>query len=211
MKRRVHHHHKELSKFLCGILFVLFFFTLSNAQDLPDRIRGYKVQKAKISVKTQDQKKLNPEDKKEGLEAFVKISEPELKNVGLTGITFELTAQLDSIEQSGKVNFLTFKDFHVNGVAVEVDEYKEFFEFEKNKPINLPNPFVIFISTPQTLLGAAKELLESKEKWRVTGRVFVFGRFKKSIFKFKRVVPIDIDIEIKNPLLQYFGRIKAGN
>ena len=178
---------------------MLFFFTLSNAQDFPDKIRGYKVQKAKISVKTQDQKNQNPEDKKDGLEAFVNISEPELINVGLTGITFELTAQLDSIEQSGKVDFLTFKDFRVNGIAVDVEEYKDSFEFEKNEPINLPKPFVIFVSTPQTLLGAAKELRESKKEWRVTGRVFVFGRFKKSIFKFKRVVPVDIDIEIKNP------------
>jgi hypothetical protein len=199
MKKHVHHRRKDLSKFLYGIFLVLLFFTTSNAQDLPDKIRGYKVHKTKISIKTHDEKS---EKTNEDQEAFVKISEPELIDIGLTGVRFELNAELDSIEQSGKVDFLTFKDFRVNGLAVEVEEYKESFTFKKNEPINLPKPFNIFVSTGQTLIGAAKELGKSKGEWRVTGRVFVFGRFKKSIFTFKRVVPVDIDINIKNPLLK---------
>lgn len=202
MKKPAHHRRRELIKTFYGFFLVLLFFSSLNAQDFPDRIRGYKVQKVKVSVKTHDQKTEDPEKNKDELEAFVKIGEPELESVGLTGVTFELTAELDSIEQSGKVDFLTFRNFRVNGIAVDIDEYKESFKFKKKEPVALPKPFKIFVSTPQTLLGAAKEVWRSQEKWRVTGRVFVFGRFKKSIFKFKRVVPVDIDIEIKNPLLK---------
>jgi hypothetical protein len=50
------------------------------------------------------------------------------------------------------------------------------------------------------LRGAVRELKDSKEEWSVTGRVFVFGKFKKFGFNFKRVVPVEINIKIKNPL-----------
>jgi hypothetical protein len=31
---------------------------------------------------------------------------------------------------------------------------------------------------------------------------YVFGRFKKSLFKLKRVVPVELDLQIRNPLLE---------
>lgn len=43
----------------------------------------------------------------------------------------------------------------------------------------------------------------AKDEWTVTGRVFVFGRFKKFGFDFKRVVPVEINLKIKNPLNSY--------
>ena len=181
-----------LSVFICG----LFFFSSFKAQDLPKEIRGYKVQKAKISVKNQDERT----DSKDKSEAFVKVGEPELIDVSLTGITFELSAEMDSIEQSGTIDFLTFHDFRVNGLKVDVEEYKESFEFKKNQTIVLPKPIKFFLSVGQTLRGALKETKESKDEWTVTGRVFVFGQFKKSFLKFKRVIPIEINLKIKNPL-----------
>ena len=183
----------RLSAFIGG----LFFFTsFVIAQDLPGEIRGYKVYKAKISVKNQTEKT----DVKDKSEAYVKVGEPEVVDVSLTGITLELSAEIGALEQSGKIDFLTFKDFRVNGLAVDVEEYRESFEFKKNQTIILPKPVKIFIGTGQTLLGAFKELKDSKEEWTVTGTVFVFGRFKKSFLKFKRVVPVEVNIKIKNPL-----------
>lgn len=197
------HHLKNILKILPAVLLVFLFSTLSNAQEnLPDKIRGYKVYKASVSVKTYDQKPENPENDKDTKEAFVLINEPELSSVGLTGIIFNLTAEFETLDQSGKVDFMTFKDFRVNGIAVDIEEYKESFKFKKKKKVELPKPFEIFVSTPQTLFGAVRELGNSKEKWRVTGRVFVFGKFRKAGFKFKRVVPVDIDIEIDNPILK---------
>ena len=183
-----------------GSLF--FFSSFIIAQDLPDEIRGYKVYKAKISVKNQSDKnsKSAKSVTKDNAEAFVKVGEPELVDVSLTGVTLELSAEIDALEQSGTVDFLTFKDFRVNGLAVDVEEYREPFEFKKNQIITLPKPVKIFVGTGQTLRGAVNEMRESKTEWIVTGTVFVFGRFKKSFLKFKRVVPVEVNIKIKNPL-----------
>ncbi len=181
-----------LSAFICG----LFLTNLTFAQDLPKEIRGYRVYQTKIFVKNQTEET----DAKDKSEAFVKVGEPELIDVSLAGITFELSAEIDSLEQSGTINFLTFHDFRINGLKVEVEEYKESFEFRKNQNVILPKPIKIRLSSAQTLRGALSELKESKDEWTVTGRVFIFGQFKKSFLKFKRVVPVEINLKIKNPL-----------
>lgn len=193
---------RKISDYLCfpafiGSLFLLFFLPL-RAQDLPKEIRGYKVHKAKISIKNHAEKT----PAKDKFEAFVKVGEPELIDVSLAGITFELTAEVDSIAESGTIDFLTFHDFRVNGLKVEVEEYTEKIELKKNQIAALPKPVRIFLSAAQTLRGVIKEARESKEEWTVTGRVFVFGRFKKSFLKFKRVIPVEINLKIKNPLKQ---------
>jgi hypothetical protein len=183
----------RLSAFIGGLFFLSSFVP---AQDLPNEIRGYKVYKAKISVKNQNKKSV-AQDKSE---AFIKVGGPEVVDVSLTGVTLELSAEIDVPIQSGTVDFLTFKDFRVNGLAVNVEEYRESFEFKKNQTAILPKPVKIFIGTGQTLRGAVNELKDSKDEWTVTGTIFVFGRFKKSFLKFKRVVPVEVNIKIKNPL-----------
>lgn len=187
---------KNLSSvlFVCGS--VLLFSLIINGQDLPKEIRGYKVYSAKISVKNQTEKG-SATDKSE---TFVKIGEPEIVDVSLTGITLAVSAEIESTSQSGTVDFLTFQDFRADNLTVEVEEYRESFQLEKNKAVILPKPIKIFLNTKQTLRGAFKEMKEAKEEWTVTGKVFVFGRFNKSFLKFKRVVPIEINFKIKNPL-----------
>jgi hypothetical protein len=44
------------------------------------------------------------------------------------------------------------------------------------------------------------ELINSPNELVVTGTAFVFGKFKKFGFTFKRVVPVKIDLKFKNPL-----------
>lgn len=193
---------KQTAAAMISLLFILFFAAFSQAQDYPDKIRGYKVHKAKIVVKTIGDKNTGGNSSSEN-EAFVKIREPDILDVSMTGITFALEAELSSLEKSGTVDFLTFHDFRVNGLTVDVEEYQSSFDFKKNEVVFLPKPVTIFISTGQALSGAVREMKDSKKEWRVTGRVFVFGKFRKSIFKFKRVVPVDIDILIKNPLKEF--------
>jgi hypothetical protein len=178
------------------LFLVLLSFTFAEAQDLPKQIRGYKVYQTKISVKNQTEKN-GATDKSE---TFVKIGEPEIADVSLAGITLEIPAEIVSSAQSGTIDFVTFQDFRVNDLAVDIEEYRESFRLEKNKVALLPKPIKIFLGTNQTLRGVSKELKESKQEWTVTGKVFVFGRFKKSFLKFKRVVPVEINLKIKNPL-----------
>ena len=174
---------------LCGSIFV-------KAQDYPKEIRGYKVHKTKISVKNQGEKI----DEKDDAEAFVTIGEPTVEDVSVTGITMEVSAEIAAVGQSGKVDFLTFKDFRVNGLKVDVEEYRESFSFKKNEPTTLPKPVRIFVGVGQSLLGAVGEMRDPKAEWRVTGTIFVFGKFKKLGFNFKRVVPVEVNIKIKNPI-----------
>jgi hypothetical protein len=172
---------------LCALAF--------NAQDLPDEIRGYKVHKAKISVTNKtDQSAENDKS-----EAYARLTEPELIDTSLTGLTFEISAEIEPLEHKGKVDFLMFRNFRVNSLDVEIEEYTNSFEFKKNQPIELPKPVKIFLGTRQVLKGALSEMRESKEEWTLTGTVFVFGRFKKWGFSVKRVVPVEINVKIKNP------------
>lgn len=173
------------------------FFSLSDAQDLPKEIRGYKVHRADISVKNAAEKTDRTKSKSE---AFVKVGELKLSGVTFGGIAFEISAEIDSIEQSGTVDFLTFHDFRVNDLKVEIEEYRESFDFKKNQSIVLPEPIEITVGAIQGLRGALGEVSDSKEEWTITGRIFVFGEFKKAGMKFKRVVPVEINLKIKNPL-----------
>jgi hypothetical protein len=184
----------RLCAFLCALF--LLSFSFGGAQDLPKEIRDYKVQRAKISVVNKTESAAT-EDR---AAVSVKIGEPELVDVSLAGITFALSAEIVSSQQSGAVDFLAFQDFRVNDLKVNVEEYKESFEFKKNQPVALPKPIKISLSAGQTLRGAAKEIRESKNLWTVTGRILVFGRFKKSFLKFKRVVPVEVNLRIRNPL-----------
>lgn len=194
---------KSLSENVFRQIFILIFFLVSAttifAQKLPDKIRDYKVYDAKISVKT-DQKAQTEIAKKGESAATVKIGEPELTEISLGGVAFEISAEIFDLEQSGTVDFLAFHDFRVNDLAVEIEEYQTSFSFAKNQSVKLPKPVRIFLGAAQTLRGALREVKDSKEEWTVTGRVFVFGKFKKFGFSFKRVVPVEVSVKIKNPL-----------
>lgn len=183
-------------KSLTQIVLLLLFSAFVYSQDYPNKIRGYKVLQTKISVKTAKEKSL----KKTDAEAIVKIGEPELADISLTGIMLEVSAEIEGVDQNGKVDFISFEDFKVNGLDVEIEEYQEPFELKKDETIILPKPVKIFIGAGQTLRGAYKELKDSKSEWTVSGRVFVFGKFKKFGFNFKRVVPIEINLKIENPV-----------
>lgn len=174
----------------------LWFISSAHAQDLPDEIRGYKVHNEKFSVTNNPDRR----DQKNKSEVFARLTEPELIDTSLSGLTFEISGEIDSLDYKGKVDFLMFKDFKVNGLDVEIEEYTNSFEFRKNQPVTLPKPVKIFLSSRQALRGALGEIRDSKEEWTVTGTVFVFGRFKKWGFSAKRVVPVVVNVKVKNPL-----------
>ncbi len=188
-----------LHRYSYRILLLLLFLVFTNnifSQKLPKKIRGYKVHYAKVSVRDINQNEPN----KKRLRVETDFDEPEFARVGLYGISIELNSKLTVYGKSGKIDFIAFKDFTVNGIKVDIEEYRESFEFKKAESFELKEPVEIFISTRQTLRGALKEYKNSKEKWLVKGRVFVFGKFRKFGFKFKRVIPVDVELSIDNPL-----------
>lgn len=184
-----------LSKNLILVLFlILFAGTTATAQDLPSSIRGYKVHSEKIVITSISAKPDGNAD------ATVKVEDPELVDVSLSGVTFEFPAEALSSKQSGKVDFLTFHDFEVNGIKVTIPEYSTPFSFKKGESFRLPQPAKIFLPTTSIANAAWKEMRETRETWQVTGRIFVYGRFRKFGFYHKRVVPVDVNITIANPL-----------
>ena len=177
-------------------VFLLALVQSLSAQELPSKIRGYKVYNANISVRSSEDKGAANNER----EAVITIDAPEIVDYGLTGITLAAGAEIAAVDQSGRVDFLSFRDFKINGIRVEIEEYKHEFRFKKGESISLPKPAQIFIGTLNLARAARNELLDPKKKWSVTGTVFVFGKFKKCGMSFKRVVPIKIDITIANPL-----------
>lgn len=176
------------------ITLILLLAFSSAAQDLPDKIRGYtvyqpKVKAIKATVSTAP-----------ATSAPVSLRGSKLISITPLGVTFEADMNIAPIPQDGSVDFLTFHDFRVNGVPVEIEEYSSPFTIRKNEPISLPKPASVFLSTPRIAQAAWREMRDSKEHWTVAGRVFVFGRFKKYGMTFKRVVPVDISFSVKNPI-----------
>lgn len=188
-----------VSRFLFSVfLFVFLFSPAAFAQDYPKEIRGYKVYEAKIKIVN----RADETDAKDKSEAFAEIGEPKITNVSLGGVTIEIAPQIESANQSGAVDFLVFKDFRVGNFAVEAEEYRTPFSFKKNQKIALPAPIKIRLKTTNAVRGALStggEVKTNADEWTVTGTIFVFGRFKKLGFNFKRVVPVEINLKIKNP------------
>lgn len=173
----------------------------SQTRTYPKEIRGYKVELAKVELK-----KSNAKDAKKsaGNEAddddLIQLGEPHVTSVSPFGITLEVPITIAAVKQGGHVDFLTFEEMTVNGAAVTVNEYQHQFDLPNDHPLRLPDPLTIYISTPRAMLTAIDEWRQPKDTWPVTGRVYVFGHFKKFIFTGKRVVPIELNLTLRNPL-----------
>lgn len=173
----------------------------SNAAAEPNEIRGYKVARASVSVKRGTETRTEENSwANGGDDALVQVGEPRLVSIRPFGITFEVPITVAALDKGGTVDFLTFEDLKVNGSSVSVEEFQQKFDLPNKKATELPAPIRVFISTPTAMLGALNEWRNSKETWPISGRVYVFGHFKKFIFRVKRVVPIDFNLTIANPL-----------
>ena|SRR2546423_4558847 len=176
----------------------------------PKEIRGYKVERAAVEMKTENAAKSDksgepaqPTDQREtsdDVDQLITFSTPELARVTPLGITFDVPVVVAPVKQSGHVHFLLFEDMTVNGHSVEISEYAHAFDLPNKQPLTLRDPLRFYIYLPIAALAAADEWSNSKETWPVTGRVYVCGKFKKSIFSFKRCVPVELNLTMRNPL-----------
>lgn len=168
----------------------------ANAQKLPGKIRGYTVYDARIAVAggTGDS------SSEAGSTANVKLGDAAITEIGLSGIKFEIGAEFTSGDHGGKVDLVTFRDIRVNGIGIEMEDYAHAFAFKKNATVTLPKPARASIRLSSLPRAAYTELFDGSDRMTVTGTAFVFGRFKKFGFSFKRVVPVTINLEIDNPL-----------
>jgi hypothetical protein len=202
---------------------------MAQARAVPNEIRGYKVERAAVELKTREEKKKPPApnppaasqdgttnnpgngspsaspgtstpNADTNVDQLITFGSPSLARITPLGITFNLPVVVAPIKQSGHVDFLLFEDMTVNGHSVEIEEYKREFDLPTKKPLTLRQPLRFFIYTPVVALAAVDEWSNSKATWPVTGRVYVCGKYKKFLLKFKRCVPVELKLTMRNPL-----------
>jgi hypothetical protein len=164
----------------------------------PKEIRGYKVQRAVIELKKSES--ANAAKSVTDPNTLLSLGEPELARLTPLGITFDIPIIVSPVQQKGHVEFLVFEDLVVNNTPVEISDYQHGFDLPNKDKLILPDPLKIYIYLPSAVIAAIDEWSNSKDTWQVTGRVYVFGKFKKSIFTAKRCIPVDLNLTIRNPL-----------
>jgi len=187
----------------------------------PKEIRGYKVERATVEMKKKEGKTSSSgNDKRQNqdqnsstnqstsanvsadssVDQLITFGDPQLARVTPLGITFEVPIVVAPVKQSGDVDFLLFEDMNVNEHSVQIDEYHHVFDLPNKRPLTLREPLRFYIYSPVAALAAVDEWTNSKATWPITGRVFVCGKFKKFLFSFKRCVPVELDLAMRNPL-----------
>lgn len=192
------------------LLPIIFLFTAASIvvgqtskspdkqETLPKEMCGYKVQRAQVELKKSSAK--DQENAQEVGEILLRLGEAKLIEVTPMGVTLEVPVVLAAVKQEGDIDRLVFENMQVNDIPVSLDDYAQPFKLPNKEALTLAPPLRIFVSTPQAVLRAVDDLLDAKDVWPVTGRIYVCGRFKKLLLKFKRAVPVDIQTSINNPL-----------
>lgn len=191
---------------------------LPQGRTYPKEIRGYKVERTVVEIKkpeskTQRPRRVNAQNQSKEtnqndnvtdfdgeVNQLIRLGQPQLVRATPLGFTLEVPIVVSPVKQSGHVDFLIFEDMVVNGTPVSIDEYQHSFDLPNKDPLTLRDPLRFYIYLPSALLAALGDWSDAKENWPVTGRVYVFGKFKKSVFSFKRVVPVELKLTMRNPL-----------
>lgn len=167
----------------------------------PKEIRGYKVARAKVEIrKSAGAKSGDGVEASTDSDALIHFGEPRIVSTTPLGITLEVPVTVAAVKQGGRVDFLAFEDMVVNGMPVTIEDYTHSFELPNKEPVSLPKPVRIFISSPRAIVGAINDWSNPQATWPVTGRVYVFGHYRKFIFTAKRVVPVELSLTLPNPL-----------
>lgn len=184
---------------------VLLCATPSRAQtnspsqrEYPKEIRGYKVERATIEPKRDKAK--SRDDDTSSPDGIITFGPASVAGISPLGVTLEIPIVVSPVKQKGKVDFLAFYDMTINGTHVDVDDYTQAFDLPTDKPLILQQPITVFVALPNAVVGAVQDIASPRANWPITGVVYVFGQFKRSILKFKRVVPVEIDLQMPNPL-----------
>jgi hypothetical protein len=167
--------------------------TFTQQRTYPKELRGYKIERTTVEMKKARKGESNPDE-------LIRFGEARFASITPLGISLAIPIVVAPVIQKGHVDFLLFEDMVVNGTSVQIDEYHRGFDLPNKKDLVLKEPLKFYVYLPSAVLAALDEWTNSKESWRVTGRVYVFGRYKKYLFTFKRSIPVELDLTIKNPL-----------
>ena len=201
------------------LLFIASTTALAQTRSYPKELRGYTIERTAIEIRKPESRngrtrKSQPSQnasKGDGqteeqsasdsdVDALIQFGQPQLARVTPLGITFKVPIVVAPVTQKGRVDFLMFEDMTVNDTSVQIDEYHRAFDLPNKNASTLRDPLSFYIYLPGAVLAAIGDWSNSKEMWPVTGRVYVFGKFKKGLFSFKRCVPVELNLTMRNPL-----------
>ncbi|MCB1024516.1 MAG: hypothetical protein KDB79_09005 [Acidobacteria bacterium] len=164
---------------------------------MPSKIRGYRVHKADVLVQT-DPGSPDESDNR----VLLDFEDPVVSGISITGFTLSIRVAITSSDQSGKIDFVTFENFRINQIPIKIEEYQDSFPFSKRETVSLKSPVKIFVRGIDAVKAIAGKSKLPDDNWRITGRAYIFGKFKKGPFKFKRVIPVDIDLLVNKPSIK---------
>lgn len=208
-----------------GLIIILICATTGSSQPIsyPKEIRGYKVERRVVELKKPAKqakerepggarpRRVNDGPQNDGVQSavsnpdsdedtLIQLGRPQLARITPLGITFEVPIVVAPVKQSGNIHFLVFEDMVVNGTSVQIAEYHRAFDLPNKERLTLREPLTFYIYLPSVILATLGDWSDAKETWPVTGRVYVFGKFRKSIFSFKRCIPVELNLSMRNPL-----------
>lgn len=186
----------------------------ATPRSYPTEIRGYKVARAKVEIKKSAGAKRDGSGDNQpapDADALIQFGDARVVRTTPLGITLEVPVTIAAVKQGGRVDFLTFEDMVVNGMPVTIEDYMHPFDLPNKEAVSLPEPIRLFLSSPRAVVGALNDLSNPQETWPVTGRVYVFGHYKKFIFSAKRVVPVELSLTLPNPLRNQKSDQKISN
>lgn len=172
-----------------SLLAILLFAAAIHAQDWPNKISGYKVHDPKIVLTGKSTDAVE-----------VKVTGATIEGVGLTGTTINIEAEILSKKQGIDIESIRFRDIRVNGVTVEPAEYRNALTIKKGESKKLPVPVSVVVPVTSHPKAFYDQIINPRSRMKVTGTVFIFGKFKKFGFSFKRVAPVTLDLDIENPI-----------
>lgn len=208
---------------LCCLVIIIPTGASAQTRTYPKEIRGYKVERRVVEIKKPEKQNGKPgpnsatnqsqsgtnnsgnqtrseSDSGSDEDALIRLGKPQLARATPLGITFEVPIVVSPVKQSGHIDFLMFEDMVVNGSSVEIAEYQRSFDLPNKDPLTLREPLRFYIYLPSALLAAIGEWSDSKDTWPVTGRVYACGKFKKYMISFKRCIPVELNVTMRNPL-----------
>jgi len=169
---------------------------LAQSVGYPKEIRGYKVERAAVELRETKQKNAQQNTTPQ----LITFGSPRVAAITPLGITLEIPVVVAPVKQKGHVDFLVFEKMKVNDTSVEIDEYHRAFDLPNKKPLTLKEPLRFYVYLPNAIMVAIDDLTNTAKEWPITGIVYVFGKFNRSVFRFKRVIPVEINMTTPNPL-----------
>jgi len=140
-------------------------------------------------------------DLESGLGRLVDLGPLELGAAEEDHLVLHLYFRLvDTVPIQGKVHKIKFENLKLNEVSFTIPQVDSF-EIPKNPPYEIEDPMIVKAAYGDIALGMLREMLEPNYTFMVSGRIYVYGKFKINKKMKKAVIPVDLQVELSSDSL----------